>query len=217
MGVDVHVEIRDPDGEGKPYYRAAVQLSDRPLDPALFETSLVAPLPDFNKGVAEVYRDWLFHGPLLQGIRRIEGLGERGVEAILQPSPPQACLRGAGASSWLIDPVVFDSGLQLFIVWARANLDKTPLPSRFARLRRYAPIGKGPVHCYLKVLDKSRDPVCHIDLHFVGPDGRLLWALEEMEGICTRSSQSTRRKLARSPSEIGARERSPWTRLRWAR
>ena len=137
----------------------------------------------FDAGVEQAYRNWLFHGPLLQGIRRIEGLGARGVEAILEPSPPDRCMRGVGGSRWLIDPVVFDSALQLFLVWARSNLDKTPLPSRFAGFRRYAAI----VHCYLDVLDKSRDPVFYIDLHFVGPDGRLLWVLEGMEGVCTRA------------------------------
>jgi hypothetical protein len=91
------------------------------------------------------------------------------------------------SGEWLIDPVVFDSGLQLFLLWARANVDKTPLPSRFTRLRRYAPIGKEPVRCYLRVLEKSRDPVFYIDVHFVGADGRLRWSLEEMEGVCTRA------------------------------
>ena len=186
-GVDVHVELRDAEGGGKPYYRATVELSDRPPGAPRFEVDGLSSLPPFEAGVEQAYRQWLFHGPLLQGITRIEGLGARGVAATLQPSPPGRCLKGVTSGEWLIDPVVFDSGLQLFLLWARANVDKTPLPSRFTRLRRYAPIGSEPVRCYLRVLEKSRDPVFYIDVHFVGADGRLLWSLEEMEGVCTRA------------------------------
>ena len=186
-GVDVHVELRDAEGGGKPYYRATVELSDRPQTAPRFEVDGLGSLPPFEAGVEQAYRKWLFHGPLLQGITRIDGLGAKGVAATLQPSPPGRTLKGVTSGEWLIDPVVFDSGLQLFLLWARANVDKTPLPSRFTRLRRYAGIGSDPVRCYLRVLEKSRDPVFYIDVHFVGADGRLLWSLEEMEGVCTRA------------------------------
>ena len=186
MGVDVHVEIRDAAGEGQPYYRATIELSDRPLSPPSYATPAVSGLPPFERGVDDAYRQWLFHGPLLQGITQIHGLGPQGVEATILPSPPSRCMKD-GAGEWLIDPVVLDSGLQLFLLWARANVDKTPLPSRFTRLRRFAPIGDGPVRCYLRILETSRDPVFQIDIHFVGQDGRLLWALEEMEGVCTKA------------------------------
>jgi malonyl CoA-acyl carrier protein transacylase len=186
-GVDVHVELKDAEGGGKPHYRAIVELSDRLPEAPVFDAGNLGTLPRFEGGVEKAYRRWLFHGPLLQGITHIEGLGAPGVAATLQPSPPGRCLKGVTSGDWLIDPVVFDSGLQLFLLWARANVDKTPLPSRFTRLRRYAPIGKEPVRCYLRVLEKSRDPVFYIDVHFVGADGRLLWSLEEMEGVCTRA------------------------------
>jgi hypothetical protein len=186
LGVDVHVEIRDADGEGQPYYRATIELADRPLVPPIYATPAVSGLPPFERDVSDAYRQWLFHGPLLQGIAEIHGLGPHGVEATLLPSPPERCMKD-GSGDWLIDPVVLDSGLQLFLLWARANVDKTPLPSRFTRLRRFAPIGAGPVRCYLRVLETSRDPVFHIDVHFVGPDGRLLWSLEQMEGTCTKA------------------------------
>jgi hypothetical protein len=185
--VDVHVELRDAEGGGKPHYRAIIELSDRLPEAPLFDVGNLGALPLFEGGVEKAYRQWLFHGPLLQGITNIEGLGALGVAATLQPSPPGRCLKGVTSGEWLIDPVVFDSGLQLFLLWARANVDKTPLPSRFTRLRRYAPIGVEPVRCYLRVLEKSRDPVFYIDVHFVGADGRLLWSLEEMEGVCTRA------------------------------
>jgi hypothetical protein len=185
MGVDVHVELRDPDEGGKPYYRATVELAERSEETPL--ASPFAVLPPFEGGVEKAYRSWLFHGPLFQGITRIEGLGARGVEATIEPSTPERCLSGVTDGEWLIDPVVLDSGLQLFLLWARANLDKTPLPTRFTSLRCYQPIVSGPVRCSLRVLEKSRDPVFYIDVDFVGPDGRLLWALRDMEGACSKA------------------------------
>jgi hypothetical protein len=37
------------------------------------------------------------------------------------------------------------------------------------------------------VLDRSRDPLYYMNVAFVGPDGRVLGLLEEMEGACSRS------------------------------
>jgi len=187
MGVDVQVDLRDPEGDGKPYYRATVELAERAEDAPLADPPVGPALPPFEAGIDRAYRSWLFHGPLLQGITRIEGLGARGVEAILEPSSPGRCVRGVNDGAWLIDPVVLDSGLQLFLLWARANLDKTPLPTRFTRLRCCRPIGSGPIRCRLRVLEKSRDPVFYIDVDFIGPDGRLLWALRDMEGACSKA------------------------------
>jgi NAD(P)-dependent dehydrogenase (short-subunit alcohol dehydrogenase family) len=186
LGVDVHAEIRDADGSG-PYYRATVEMADTLPEPPGHRSPFRESLEPFPMTVKEAYRKWLFHGPMFQGITEIEGIGRGGVSAILKPSSPRRCLNGTSPGQWLIDPVIFDSGLQLFLVWARAHLDKTPLPAGFSRYRRYGSLSGSEVFCHLKVLDKSRDPVFYLDISFFGPDGRLLGSLEEAEGACSRS------------------------------
>jgi hypothetical protein len=141
----------------------------------------------FPLSLEDAYRQWLFHGPRLQGITEITGLGERAIHAVLDASAPPPCFDSAPEGRWLIDPVMFDSGLQLFLLWARAHLDKTPLPSRFSRYRRFGSLSDAKVRCYMQVLDRSRDPLYYMNVAFVGPDGRLLGLLEEMEGACSRA------------------------------
>jgi hypothetical protein len=201
QGIDVNVEIRYAGASGVLHYRATVELA-----PELPEAPLYAPangdgLRPFPMSVAEAYRQWLFHGPRLQAITEIEGIAEHGVRAILDASAPPPALRGQSHPRWLIDPVIFDSGLQLFLLWSRAQLDKTPLPSRFLRYRRFGSLSETKLRCHMQILDRSRDPLYYMNVAFVGPDGRLRGLLEEMEGACSRALNRLAAPQSRRPAE----------------
>ena len=107
--------------------------------------------------------------------------------AILASSSPNQCLREASAGQWLIDPVVFDSGLQLGILWTRAHVDMTPLPSRFRSYRRFGSLSEAEVRCHLHVAAKPTDQVFHFNIAFVGADGRLVGLLEDIETSCSKA------------------------------
>jgi hypothetical protein len=154
-GIDVNVEIRDVNASGPLHYRATVELA-----PELPEAPWYAvadadgeSLRPFPMSVAEAYRQWLFHGPRLQAITEIEGISERGTSAVLDASAPPPALRGHSHPRWLIDPVILDSGLQLFLLWARAHLDKTALPSRFLRYRRFGSLSETKLRCHVQILE----------------------------------------------------------------
>jgi hypothetical protein len=103
--------------------------------------------------------------------------------------------------------VIFDSSLQLFLLWTRAELDKTTLPSRFLRYRRFGSLSETKLRCYVRVLERSRDPLFFLDIAFVGPDGRLRGLLEGMEGTSSRAlnrlvgTSAARRPAAESAGE----------------
>jgi hypothetical protein len=187
QGIDVNVEIRDVNTSGPLHYRATVELAPELPEPPPYTAANGDGMRPFPMSVAEAYRQWLFHGPRLQAITEIEGISEHGTRAILDASAPPPALRGQSHPRWLIDPVIFDSGLQLFLLWARAHLDKTPLPSRFLRYRRFGSLSDTKLRCHLQILERSRDPLYYMNVAFVGPDGRLRGLLEEMEGTCSRS------------------------------
>ena len=149
--------------------------------------------------IEEAYEQWLFHGPLFAGIVDVEGLGENGIIGRLSPSSPRRCLaeaseaplRGAtalhGATAWLIDPVIVDSGLQLIILWARTYLDMTPLPSRLGCYHWLAPPSRGEVRCEIRIRATPGGPSVHNDLKFFDPDGRLIGWMEDMEATCSKA------------------------------
>jgi hypothetical protein len=147
-------------------------------------------LKPFDMTVSEAYRRWLFHGPIFHGIQHIEGISSKGLVAQLRTSSPQQCLASNGGgvwTSWLIDPIVFDSALQTIIVWTRAHLDATPLPSRFRRYQRFATRAGSSVLCYLQVTSPPANGLFSVDIAFVGEDGRLIGLLEEMEAPSSKS------------------------------
>jgi hypothetical protein len=181
LGVDVSVEITDPSNPALRYYRATLELSDRIPEPPSYRLPFESDLKPFEMRLDEAYRRYLFHGPLFQGIESVRGMCPQGMVATLVPSSPSACLKGGPEGQWLIDPVVFDSGLQMVILWARSHLDVTPLPSRYKRYRRFGSLSEGRIRCDLHIKSQPQENLFYIDLLFLGPKSRLVGMLEGME------------------------------------
>ncbi|MGH3963388.1 MAG: polyketide synthase dehydratase domain-containing protein [Pseudonocardiaceae bacterium] len=167
-------------------YRAGVvlraALPTAPLDAA----RSAGALEPYPVALEQVYDELLFHGPLMRGITRIEGIHDDGMVATLAPSRPQQCLtRGEGR--WIIDPVLIDSGFQLCVLWARARLDMTPLPARIRRYRRFAAVPDAPVRCEMRARVRAGGHLLDTQYAFRDAQGRLLAVIEDMEGACSRS------------------------------
>jgi NAD(P)-dependent dehydrogenase (short-subunit alcohol dehydrogenase family) len=185
LDLSVDVAIVDPES-GRPFYQASVLAGERfPAPPA----GGPAPLRDarpFPTSVEKAYESFLFHGPLFQGIRTIEGLGEDGISGTVVPSRPARCVRGANGGDWLIDPVVVDSAFQLGILYARSHYDMTPLPARFRSFRRFAPFNGAPIRCEFRSKARAGGHVLDIQITFLDERGRLLGMIEDMELSCSR-------------------------------
>ncbi|HRI54599.1 MAG TPA: polyketide synthase dehydratase domain-containing protein, partial [Pseudomonadota bacterium] len=126
----VQVELLSGRGKPRAHYRATVELYPS-LAAVARGIALPPPVPPTPPPlpVPELYRRWLFHGPLFQGITAIDGFTELGVSGRLRASRPAACLQGARSDDeWLIDPVLLDSAMQLAGVWSRHFAGITVLP-----------------------------------------------------------------------------------------
>ena len=187
LGIDVHVEITDPEKPGRPYYRAVVELASRLPEPPVYQSSAADHLHPFPVTVDEIYHQWLFQGPCFQGITAIQGFSDHGMVATCAPSSPRQCLTEVTNDQWLVDPVVFDSGLQLTILWARVHHDMTPLPTRFQRYRRFGLLTGPVLRCHLQAHTTSGGHVLHAHLFFVGQDERLLGVVEEVQLMSSKA------------------------------
>jgi acyl transferase domain-containing protein/NAD(P)H-dependent flavin oxidoreductase YrpB (nitropropane dioxygenase family) len=185
-GVTLDVTIVDEHAE-RVTYRAGIvlrqALPEAPPAPARSSRGL----EPFPMTVERAYDELLFHGPLLHGITQIEGINEDGMVATLLPSSPQRCLAGAGPGSWIVDPVLLDSGFQLALLWARIRLDTTPLPARIRRYCRFAAPPDGPVQCDLRARVRTGGHILDTQLSFMDARGRLLVSIEGMEFAVSRS------------------------------
>jgi hypothetical protein len=140
--------------------------------------------------VAEAYDSWLFHGPSLRGIAAIEAAGPEGVDAVLTvPETPAIAEHetGAGATDYVLDPVLVDSAFQLSIVWARTQADATTLPAGFRRMRRFAPVGAGPLRCTLRGRPGPAGANLEVTLELRHPGGAPVLLIEGAEFTATRS------------------------------
>jgi hypothetical protein len=147
------------------------------VTPAL---TLVEPRP-LPLSVEAAYESWLFHGPVFAGIDRVDGVGTNGIVATLKPSAPESFFSYRPSGTWVIDPVIVDSGLQLLILWARHHLDATPLPSRLGACRVWGAAGAGPVRCDVEVVHKPGSATLVSQLRFFDARDQLFAELSQME------------------------------------
>jgi hypothetical protein len=135
----------------------------------------------------EMYRQWLFHGPLMAGICEIKGIGADGIAGDLIPSIPERCLGTNAQGAWVIDPVVLDSALQLIIVWTRLQWDMTPLPARLRSYKRFGALAGQRINCQMRIKPDAAGHIVHCYIAFYGDDGQLLGLVEDAEGMCSKA------------------------------
>jgi len=100
------------------------------------------PLQRPRTGVREIYDSHaLFHGPKMEAIREVEGIGEDALSAVLEvPGPGRLFGGGAAGGAFVLDPVLVDGFAQMLGFWfyeRHGNLDAMPL--RVEELRVHAP------------------------------------------------------------------------------
>jgi hypothetical protein len=128
--------------------------------------------------------DLLFHGPAFQMIRNVGGVSEHGIVAELSG------VHGSGwgserpatrAEPWSTDPLAFDGGLQLALLWCKHVLGGASLPTGIGEIRTWSDApAVGPIRCTLTGrAAKGRRSVS--DLVFHDADGNLLAELGAVE------------------------------------
>jgi acyl transferase domain-containing protein/NAD(P)H-dependent flavin oxidoreductase YrpB (nitropropane dioxygenase family)/short-subunit dehydrogenase len=173
------------DGRDTLHYKVGVELRKHleaaPQTPA-FNLRNKQPL---SITVADIYERWLFHGPLFAGIAKIHAVADDGVIAQLRTSTPEAFFAHEPDGEWITDPVLIDSALQLAVVWARTKLDQTPLPARIGRYRRFAPAAGDSILCEARIQHHPGNPILRGDILFRDETGRVIAAIDDMEGTCS--------------------------------
>lgn len=130
-------------GENLLSYRATVRTLD--ADTVEVPAPAAGGEPVSESELRSFYDDVTFHGPLLQGIASIEGVGDGFVRGTLRTGSPRQWEPESPRDTWAIDPLVLDSAMQLsaFVAWHRFGRAGTPVGiGRYAQL---APLPEGTV------------------------------------------------------------------------
>ncbi|MFT5695665.1 MAG: hypothetical protein ACI9QQ_001644, partial [Myxococcota bacterium] len=147
-GATLALELTDP--KGGIYYRCTAELVEQRGVAQAGESNVEA-LSLGSWGDAEVYDgELLFHGPEFQVIKNIVGISDRGMVAELAGVAQAKWGDAPGSETWSSDPLAFDGGLQLALLWCKHVLGGASLPTGIAQVRIWADApNSGPIQCIL--------------------------------------------------------------------
>ena len=181
--IPVELRGRRSDGRDVLHSRAEVLLTtELPPAPPLNRVPEVQPYPHPHE---EIYRHFLFHGPVLHGIERIEGIAEGAFIANVHPAPaPGEWLLEPLRNSWVTDPLVLDASFQMMILWSYHQHGAGSLPGFAGRYRQYRrTFANGPVRVQVRITRDNgsfaRADIDYIDL----ADGTVIAQIQDYECV----------------------------------
>jgi NAD(P)-dependent dehydrogenase (short-subunit alcohol dehydrogenase family)/acyl carrier protein len=180
---EVQAELRSgrPGEQELMHARAKVLLATCWPQPPKFEVAADLQARPYTSGIGAVYRDILFHGPHLQGIKSVAGISERGMVAQVCSAPaPAQWMAEPLRTSWLGDPLAVDAGLQLGVLWCHEELGAVALPSYGASSRQYRPYPPDGATTVLEVHEAGPSRMA-ADLTFLDAAGKVIARMERSE------------------------------------
>jgi malonyl CoA-acyl carrier protein transacylase/NAD(P)-dependent dehydrogenase (short-subunit alcohol dehydrogenase family) len=179
------VEIRDgvQDGTEVVHYRARAVLSERPLEAPEFTLPVFADEVPYHRSIEDAYREFLFHGSHLQGIRRILAFSSAGMKAELASAPsPERWIKEPPYERWVLDPLVLDCAFQMSTLWCYERLGKPSLPSYGASYRQYRAFPESGVTAVLQIKETSERRVKG-DFSFLDAESNLIARFTGYEAV----------------------------------
>ena len=180
--VPVELRGRRKDGREVIHSRADVLLTaSLPKPPAPEPAPLVQPYPH---PVDEVYKYFLFHGPDLHGIERVDGLTEVAFIGTAYPAPaPTEWFASPLRSNWVADPLVLDTSFQMLILWSFAQHGAGSLPCFAGRYRQYRrTFPPGPVRVVARVT-RDNGTFARADIEYLDADGTVIAQMQDYECV----------------------------------
>jgi hypothetical protein len=146
-----------------------------------------AELPKTNPypySLAEAYRRFLFHGPDLAGIERLDGISAKAILGVSRSATsPSEWLLHPIRGSWIADPQVIDCAFQMMILWSFAEHDVGSLPCFVKRYRQFRRgFGADLVQIGLRVTEVSGSLV-RANVDFTDADGNLIARIEDYDSV----------------------------------
>lgn len=156
------------------------------IDVAKYDLGPAITLPS----IEDIYRQWLFHGKSFHGMKKIYSVGQRGILGKVSGLSAEKCLALEKSGNWIIDPVMFDSSMQLGGIWARKSLDITALPTGFARLSflnfgKFEPDELSFVHIIISPESSPNELRC--DMAIYNDNGDFFIYVEDLSGVGSKS------------------------------
>ena len=135
---------------------------------------------DIVMDVSEFYAKHSFHGPRIQAIQKVEGVGKAAVIGYVKTSTPKDWIPDSASTSWSVDPMVVDGALQLVLYFLKSKHNKAAYPISFDRYVQLRPFSGG-IKCTLALLENNDELVVG-SIYFEDKNGLCAW----MENLTAR-------------------------------
>ena len=178
LSQQIAVALSDADS-GRTLYRTTVELAKKL--PKARQHEVPQDLDYFECNVAECYEKWLFHGSVFQTIHQIVGIGKTDLVMEISGSSAETAIPNS-TGNWLIDPIMFDAGLQGALIWARQQLDVTPIPLGFDKLERFHHADTTVKKVHLQFVRDDDSQSLHINSAFLNASNNVLISIEGVHG-----------------------------------
>ncbi len=131
----------------------------------------------------------------MQGIERVEGLGERSIAGWVATSPaPADWLEQPLRNVWLTDPLAIDSAFQLVVLWCRDRLGANSLPTAIGGYRQFRRTFPAEGVRVVAEIRQASDRRAVADIEFLDAQGELVARLASYECVVDASlNQAFRR------------------------
>ena len=140
----------------------------------------------------------MFHGPLFQGLEKVDSLGLDGIAGELRSTPLSECLKESAQDKWIIDPLLVDSAMQLAGVWARHYMDITVLPTGFKSLHILASPQGEKFKAIVWIPEESKNGQLLCDMGLYDEEGKLVLLMQGLGGVGSKSFN----RLAQQPKSF---------------
>ncbi|CAN2050618.1 Carrier domain-containing protein [Candidatus Magnetomoraceae bacterium gMMP-1] len=140
---EVNVEVIDStknDSKSIIHSQAKAILTEQLAESPAFNhsTASIIESKPYVRSVEDAYKDILFHGSQLHGIKEITGCSKEGMTAKLASAPePADWLKDPFRSSWIGDPLIMDAAFQMASLWCYEEKQMVSLPIYIEKYRQY--------------------------------------------------------------------------------
>jgi len=136
-----------------------------------------------GKTIGHPYQQ-LFHGPIFQGMTKVELCSPQGIVVQSRVAPPPATWGPQPLRpQWLAEPLVIDVALQAVILWCRTFRQKPCLPAAIGEYRQYRRSFPSEGVRVVVQIAEATDHKVRADVEFLDPAGRVIATMTGVDNI----------------------------------
>jgi hypothetical protein len=153
----------------------------------------------------DIYRDLLFHGRDLEGIKQVLGCDEKGLSVELKCAPsPRLWQKSTLWDQWILDPLVADALLQSLVLWSRQNHGAPCLPVGIEKWEIFAEELGDSVVAHLEIISVKHQKLT-ASIEIFSHDGVLLSRADGVAMMIEPSLQQaySQRRFREEDAQLG--------------